>query len=297
MELRHLRYFVAVAEQLHFGRAAQQLGIKQPPLSQQIRALEDDLGVALLDRSSRRVRLTPAGATLLPAARQILTAAQSARQVTRNAGRGETGELVVGFVGSATLTLLPLALRRFRDRYPRVVLTLREMTTAEQVRALRDGILDVGLLRPPLPLGDTETIDVESVGSERLLVALPTDHPLAAERSIAAQRLAAEPFVLFPRELGAGLHDQILSYCNEVGFTPTIAQEAVQMQTIVALVAGGLGISMVPSSVARQRRPDVVYRQLRPATRIVHLGAAHRPDNLNPAARNFRTIIQELVTP
>lgn len=293
MELRHLRYFVALAEELHFGRAAGRLGIKQPPLSQQIRVLEERLGVPLFDRNNRRVLLTAAGEAFLPAARQVLAAAEVAERTARHAGRGETGRLALGFVGSATLTLLPGALRRFRARYPRVVLDLRELTTAQQVEALTNGTLDVGLLRPPLPPAAGDVLAHESVGAERLVVALPADHPLAAERSVAAERLAGEPFVLFPRHLGPGLHDQIVGYCARAGFSPAVAQRAVQMQTIVALVAGGLGVSVVPSSVGRYRRPDVVFRALRPATRVVHLAVAYRRDGRNPAARNFVAALSE----
>jgi DNA-binding transcriptional LysR family regulator len=165
VEFRHLRYFVAVADELHFGRAAKKLGIRQPPLSQQIRRLEKDLGVPLFDRNSRRVQLTAAGRTLLPAARQMLAQALAAREAAQHAGRGETGQLALGFVGSATMTLLPAALRRFRATYPTVTLSLREMTTVQQVQALRSGGLDVGLLRPPLPLTESDPIEVEPVGN------------------------------------------------------------------------------------------------------------------------------------
>ncbi|PXY29048.1 hypothetical protein BAY59_15545 [Prauserella coralliicola] len=292
MELRHLRYFAAVAEELHFGRAAERLGIRQPPLSQQIKALEDDLGVALFDRSSRRVRLTAAGQTLYPAARDILASVQAARRTTRRAGRGESGELSLGFVGSATNVLLPEALRAFRRDYPDVTLHLRELTTMQQAHALREGALDVGLLRPPLPADAAAGLTVDPVGAERLMAALPVDHPLAAERVVDAGRLAAEPFVLFPRELGPGLHDRILGYCAEAGFAPAIAQEAVQMQTIVALVASGLGVSVVPSSVARTRRQGAVFRPLRPSARVVHLAVARRRDEENPVARNFVTAVR-----
>lgn len=287
MELRHLRYFVAVAEELHFGRAAQRLGIRQPPLSQQIKALEADLGVSLFDRDSRKVRLTAAGEALFPAARDLLDAARLAERATRRAGRGEAGELTLGFVGSATNLLLPQALRGFRQRYPRITLRLRELTTTQQVHALKDGLLDVGLLRPPLLGAEADGLHVQPVTAERLVAVLPDDHALARQRLVAAADLAEEPFVLFPRALGPGLHDQILRYCAEAGFTPVVAQEAVQMQTVVALVAGGLGVSFVPSSVARTRRPGAVFRPLRPQTRVVHLAVAHRADTTNPVVGNF----------
>ncbi|WP_158890142.1 LysR family transcriptional regulator [Amycolatopsis anabasis] len=288
MELRHLRYFLAVSEELHFGRAARALGIQQPPLSQQIRALEDELGVKLFDRSSRRVRLTAAGEALRPAAQRALDAADAARRTAQRAGRGDTGELALGFVGTATLTLLPKLLRSFREHHPDVALTLHEMTTAEQLRALHAGNLDVGLVRPPLP--GAETVHCVPLGTERLLAALPVRHPLARERAVAVERLAGEPFVLFPRALGPGLYDQILNHCRSHGVEPAITQEAVQMHTLAALVAAGLGVSIVPSSVSQLHRADVAYRPLSPQARVAHLAAAHRHDNLNPAAHNFAAL-------
>jgi DNA-binding transcriptional LysR family regulator len=287
VELRHLRYFVAVAEELHFGRAAERLGIRQPPLSQQIKVLEADLGVPLFERDSRRVRLTAAGEALYPAACDLLGAARRAELTTRRAGRGEVGELTLGFVGSAANELLPRAVRDFRRRYPEVTLRLRELTTMQQVHALRDGLLDIGLLRPPLPETETAGLVVEPVGAERLVAVLPDDHRLARQRFVAAADLAEEPFVLFPRALGPGLHDFILGYCADAGFTPVVEQEAVQMQTIVALVAAGLGVSFVPSSVRHTSRPGAVFRSLRPETRVVHLALARRTDTTSQVVRNF----------
>jgi len=294
VELRHLRYFLAVADTLHFGRAAQALGIRQPPLSQQIRALEDDLGVSLFDRSSRRVRLTAAGEAFRADAERALDAAAAARRAAQRAGRGDSGGLVLGFVGSATLTLLPQLLRHFRGLYPDVQLTLRELPTAEQAHALRDGALDVGLLRPPLTGADAEAVHVEPIAAERLTVALPAGHPLARYRTVTGHQLAGEPFVLFPRHLGPGLYDQIVAYCRQAGFEPRIAQEAGQMQTIVALVAGGLGVSLVPSSVTGLRRADVAYRPVRPVERVAHLAVARRHDDLRPTTRNFVNLALDL---
>ncbi|MFG3708663.1 LysR family transcriptional regulator [Micromonospora sp. NPDC047670] len=294
MELRHLRYFLAVAEHLHFGRAAEALGIRQPPLSQQIRALEEELGVPLFERSSRHVALTAAGEAFRDDARLSLAHAEAARLAARRVGRGDTGEVALGYVGSATLTLLPQILRRFRDRYPDVALALRELTTTEQARALRAGNLDVGLLRPPLADADAEALRVEPVGAERLIAALPAGHPLAHRRTLNVRDLAGQPFVLSPRELGPGLHDQILDYCRRAGFTPRVTQEAVQMQSIVALVGGGLGVSLVPASVSRLRRADVVYRPLQPATRVVHLAAARRHSDGRPTTINLMALTRDL---
>ncbi|MFC6022220.1 LysR family transcriptional regulator [Plantactinospora solaniradicis] len=294
MELRHLRYFLAVAGHLHFGRAAAELGIQQPPLSQQIRALESEIGVDLFDRGSRRVRLTPAGIAFRPDAERALAHAAAAVRAAQRAGRGETGTLAVGFVGSATFTLLPRLLRAVRDRHPDVTLNLRELTTTQQVDGLRDGTLDVGLLRPPLPAADTGFLHVEAVGNERLVVALPADHPRAGDRVVDARQLADEPFVLSPRHLGPGLRDQIVDYCRRAGFTPTVAQEAIQMQTIIGLVAGGLGVSLVPASVSQLRRNDVAFRPARPATHVIELAVAYRRIESNPATANLVALARDL---
>lgn len=294
MELRHLRYFLAVADHLHFGRAAHALGIRQPPLSQQIRALEEELGVRLFDRSSRQVEITAAGEAFRTEARLAVAHAEAAQQAARQIGRGQSGTLAVGYVGSATLRLLPGLLRLFREKYPEVELVLRELATAEQIEALRGGSLDVGLLRPPLTGADTEAVHVELIGAEPLVAALPLDHQLAPRPTVAVGDLSEEPFVLWPRRLGPGLHDQVVGQCRQAGFTPRIAQEAVQMQSIVALVAGGLGVSLVPESVSRLRSDDVVYRPLRPRARVVHLGVARRHDSRSPAVLNLIALAHDL---
>jgi DNA-binding transcriptional LysR family regulator len=284
---------LAVAEERHFGRAAERLGIKQPPLSQQIQALERDLGVRLFDRSSRRVTLTAAGVALRERAAEVLAAAESARETAQLAGRGDSGRLVLGFVGSAALSVLPPAVRRFRRRHPLVELALREMTTGQQVAGLHQGVLDVGLVRPPLAVADDAAIETVSLGTERLVAVLPADHPLARQRALTVEQLADQPFVLFPRELGPGLHDQIVGCCRLAGFTPDVVQRAVQMHTIVAMVAAGIGVALVPEVVARFRHPDVVYRELRPHTQVVSLALAHRRDHRSPVVENFVAIARE----
>lgn len=277
-----MRYFLAVAEHLHFGRAAESLGIRQPPLSQQIQSLEAELGVALFDRSARRVRLTAAGEAFRADAQGAVDHAAAAAREAQRAGRGETGHLAIGFVGSAALTMLPPLLRAFRDRYPAVTLDLRELTTTEQAAQLRTGRLDAGLLRPPLPEPDAEGLHIEPVGRERLIAALPAGHHLGRTRGLALARLAHEPFVLFPRRLGPGLRDEIDDYCRTAGFTPTVVQEAVQMQTIVGLVAAGLGVSIVPSSLTGTHRNDVTFHPLHPVAKVVDLAVAHRRERPSP---------------
>lgn len=271
VELRHLYYFVAVAEELHFGRAARRLGMAQPPLSQQIRKLEEEMGAQLFQRNKRHVQLTEVGEVLLREARQTLIQAEQAIEATQKASRGEIGRLAIGFVGSATGEILPRLIRRFRERFPEVELLLREMTTAQQVRALRDGRIHVGLLRPPV---NDKTLRVEVLHKEPLIAALPTDHPLATHEPFSLRDLEHESFIMFPRQLGAGLYDQVISLCQSAGFSPQVAQEAVQMQTILGLVAAGLGVSLVPASASYLRSAGVVYQDLSPTTKYINMAMA-----------------------
>lgn len=259
MDLGRLRSFVVVAEELHVRRAAERLHMTQPPLSRQLQRLEHELGVELFRRSRRGIGLTAAGTALLPEARALLAAADHAAAVARDAAEGRHGTLRVGFVGSASFSLLPRVLRRYREQAPEVRLALHERTTAAQLRELREGGLDVGLAMQPRAAPD---LIVEPLGREPLVAVVAAGHPLAGERRIPLAALAGEPFVLYPRGEGPGMHDLTLGLCADAGFTPEITQEAVQMATIVSLVAGELGVSIVPASVAALRRDDVAYLDL-----------------------------------
>ncbi|MEV4754173.1 LysR family transcriptional regulator [Micromonospora sp. NPDC049559] len=292
MELRHLRYFVAVAEELHFGRAARRLHIAQPALSQQIQRLERELGARLLVRNRRQVQLSPAGAAFLPEARAALAQADRAASVARRTAAGELGRLALGFVGSVTDELLPRLLPEFRIRYPELRLELREMTSAEQVAALERGELDLGLLRPP-----ARGLRTRLVHREPLVVALPAGHRLAGADGPGADELdgaelRGEPFVLFPRHKGPGLYDMIIDYCQRSGVTPTVVQEAVQMQTITALVAAGTGVALVPSSQRAVPRAGLVFRPLRSAP-AVDLVAAWSDPHRTPAGDRALELLTE----
>ncbi|WP_326794697.1 LysR substrate-binding domain-containing protein [Streptomyces sp. NBC_01808] len=282
MELRQLRYFVAVAEELHFGRAAGRLGIAQPALSQQIRKLETDLGVELLTRNRRRVALSPAGAAFLPEARETVARAARAARVARRTAAGELGRLALGFVGSATDELLPRAMPVLRARYPDLEVTLRESTSAEQVAALARGELDLGLLRPPSPL--PAGLRTRLLTRERLVAALPVGHRLTRLPRLTAADLRGEPLVRFPRAEGAWMYDLITDYCRgDGGPPPEVAQEAVMMQTITALVAAGTGIALVPASQRTLARPGVAFRRL-VAAPLLDLVAAW-PESCSSPAR------------
>jgi len=263
MELRHLRYFITVAEELHFGRAAQRLHIAQPPLSQQIRQLEEELGVVLFHRTKRSVQLTDAGQVFLEEAKQVLIQAAQAVQAAQRASRGEIGQLVVSFVSSAAYNVLPKILQAFRARFPEVNLALHELTTDKQLQGLRDGWIDVGFLRPPI---EDDTLSLATIFKESLVVALPEIHPLSRQPQVPLKALINEFFILFPRPLGPKLYDQIVGLCQQAGFSPNVVQEAIQMQTIVSLVAAEIGIALVPASVQNLQRRGVIYKAIQEAT-------------------------------
>jgi DNA-binding transcriptional LysR family regulator len=285
MELRHLRYFVMLAEELHFGRAAEKLHISQPPLSMQIRALEDELGVRLFNRTQRHVALTQAGNALLQEARQVLARVDQAVLVTRRAGRGEIGQLAVGFISVADYNVLPSVLRDFRRRYPLVNLTLHEATTDVQVRDLLAGRLDVGFVLPPVGEPALESV---SILREPLIAALPDKHPLADKPGkLDLGKLRDAPFILFPRPYAPGLYDDIVSCCKAAGFSPRVEQEAIQMQTIVSLVSAELGVALIPASLMNLRRTGVAYKALRQTSPMTEIHLAWRRGDELPALRVF----------
>ncbi|MDV9031571.1 LysR family transcriptional regulator [Pseudomonas sp. RAC1] len=262
MELRHLRYFIAVAEELHFGRAAQQLGISQPPLSQQIQALEQEVGARLFERTNRRVALSEAGRLFLDEARQVLAQVDKAADVARRAQLGELGEMKIGFTSSAPFTSrIPQAIHAFRQRFPAVHLHLTEMSSREVVDAVFDESIEVGLMRPlPVPEG----LAVTELFREPLVAVLNASHPLAAcgDGGVQMADLAQEPFVFFPRSYGSGLYAQLMELARQAGFSPHFAQEAGEALTIIGLVSAGLGVSVLPASFQRIRIDGVVYRTL-----------------------------------
>jgi DNA-binding transcriptional LysR family regulator len=259
MELRHLRSFVAVAEELHFGRAADRLHLAQSPLSQQIQRLERELGVRLFERNRRKVELTEAGRAMLDEARAALMHAHRAVTAAQGAAQGHSGTLDLGFLGTAALQLLPRIMPGFRTEAPDAELHLTEGSSRQLLEALHQRRLDVVFTRPPSPAAP---LRIEPVWSEPVLGALPASHPRATTPVLRLRDLAAEPFVLFPRADAPDFHDQLLAACRSAGFSPRIAQEAIAMPTVISLVAAGLGISLVPGSLRQLARSDVVYREL-----------------------------------
>jgi len=294
IELRHLRYFVTVAEELHFGRAAERLHMAQPPLSQQIRQLESELGFELFHRTRRRVELTQAGQVFLTECQKVLQQLDLAIQTGRQASRGEVGQLSIGFVSSAAYNVLPEILQQFRLQAPGVTLELQELTSDQQLARLREGRLDVGFVRPPIPTEDMESM---TVFQEDLGVALPAHHPLAHEAAVPLRSLAHQPFILFPRPLAPGLYDQIISLCQRANFSPQVVQEAIQMQTIISLVAAEIGVAIVPVSLENLKRTGVVYRPLQEDTPQAAIALVWQQHPTSPTIQRFLEVVKTLIQP
>lgn len=284
LELRHLRYFVTVAEELHFGRAAERLHLSQPPLSQQIRRLESILGYSLFERTSRSVALTPAGVVYLERARRTLANVDRDLAETRSVARGEVGSLHVGFVGSGMLAHLPAIFQRYREAHPRVTLHLHESFTARVVEGLENGTLDAGILRD----GDPATgITVRPLLTEPFVAVLPATHPLSRQKSLSPASLRGEPFVYYPRSAGARAFEKPLAIFEAHGFRPQIVQEASHWLTILRLVGAGLGVSVAPACVRRIATDDVVCLTLRGATAVSTIQLALRTGDARPTVAQF----------
>ena len=294
LELRQLRYFAAVAEELHFGRAAQRLHMTQPPLSQAIQALEELLGAPLFERNRRGVALTAAGAALLPEARRMLAQAQELPQLVQRAAAGEVGRLALAFVSSADYSVLPPFLRAYRAAYPQVQIALQEATSDLQLEDLLQGRIDAGLLIPPLPERAREELDYLPVLKEPLVLAAPAGlAALHGKRKVALGALPALPLIIFPRAISPALYDAVLGVFHAAGITPVIGQEAIQMQTIVSLVSAGMGLALVPQSVSNLKRPGVEYRALLDSTPLVETGLAWRRDNPSPVLQGFLELLRK----
>ncbi|NJL64684.1 MAG: LysR family transcriptional regulator [Methylacidiphilales bacterium] len=297
MELRHLRYFVTLAEELHFGHAAAKLHIAQPPLSQQIRQLETELGFQLFQRTKRTVKLTEAGQIFLVEVKKIFKQLEQAIQIGQQTSRGEVGQLVLGFVSSAAYSILPEILRRFRAEFPDVKLELHELTTDEQWQYLRDGKIDVGFLRPGFShhLIEKEIFETETIFCEALVIALPEGHRLASKAEIPVKLLINEQFILFPRSFSPGHYDTIISLCQQAGFSPKVIQEAIQMQTIVSLVAAQMGIAIVPSSLQNLQRTGVIYKPIKrlkePAVEV-KMNVIWRSNYASPIVDKFLNVVR-----
>ena len=293
---RLLNQFIAVAEELHFGRAAARLHMAQPPLSQAIQNLEEMVGVALFARSRHFVALTPAGKVFLDEARALLAQGQQAIDAARRANEGVSGRVAVGFVGSVSYELLPRMLRQFRIRFPTIHIDLRELTSVEQIENLRTGKIDIGILR--LPINDAADLNVRTIEVERFIAVIPRDHRLAAAQTIRLEDLADDAFMTFPPDRVPSLHAKFLLACEAAGFSPRIALEAWQMASMVSLVAAGIGVVLLPAQVRTSPHPGVVYKDLANDSDHFQLriAVAWRSNDVSPNVQSLLAVLDSHIT-
>ncbi len=288
MDFRQLQYFVAVAEGLHFGRAAERLQITQPALSKQIASLEKTLGVQLLFRTKRTVELTHAGQTFLHQAHQLLHQRETAIQLTRRTGYGDLGHLSIGFTKTATQTVLPNLLSDFLQHYPKVEIDMIELATEAQVTALNQDEIDIGFLHPPI---DQRGLQVCSILKERFVAVLPLHHSLERYDVLPLEALAHEPLIIHPRQEGPILYDSFLRVCQIAGFQPQIVKESISLQIRLCLVAAGMGITFVSDRLQFLVGKNVVCRPLKNCPIYLQFGAAWRQSSSNPALYNLLKIL------
>lgn len=288
MELRHLRYVLAVAEHLHFGRAAEQLNISQPPLSQQIRQLEEELGVQLFNRTKRQVQLTKAGEMLVDEARHIIAQVDRASRVATRVSEGDMGQLTIAIAGPADAPFFIDMFQAFAKRHPRVRISLRMMGPAEQARALHEGRIHVGFLTPP---PDHSGLTIETVIHLPIVVALHRKHPLASRASVPLRALASESHVMFSRDLDPHFFDAIVSACRDAGFNLNVVHQVGDLYTACALVAAGYGVCFVPAGIQEGRSRAIVLKPLQPRLSHIdcHLAMAYRQE---PACELVQLFVQ-----
>lgn len=290
IEIRHLRYFVTLAEERHFSRAAERLFIAQPGLSQQIQSLEAQLGVELIDRTKRRVELTAAGHALHEEGRRALAEFDRVLEYTRRVGRGKVGKLRIGVIASAIYNVLPGALREFRQRYPEVDLIVREMTTPVQVNAMTTGEIDVGLMRLPYATGELQT---RPILEERLAVVLSERNPLAQLEEMPLTALAHEPHIIFPAAPRPSWADFVLRVCRQAGFEPRVVQEAMEVATVMSFVAAEMGVALIPESLQGLVRPGIAFRPISPPAPRLPLAIMYRAGPRSPTTEAFLSVVNE----
>ena len=291
MELRHLKYFLALAEELHFGRAAEKLFIAQPPLSRQIKNLEEELGVELFQRTKKQVRLTGYGRFLKEEAVKLFQHVDSIKNHIRLLGEGHAGQIKIGYVGSAMHSVLPEVLSEINDKFPDIHTSMFELRNLDQIAALKDGSLDIGFIRTPITVED---LIIQPIFSETLSVILPLLHPLAASENIRLEDLAGEPFISFCRNCAPGLFDCIVGLCNKEGFSPRIVHESSQINSVVRLVESGLGYSIVPTSVKHGYNVRVRFYELDGYPERAELALAYSPGHRTPTSERVTELVMGL---
>lgn len=292
MELRHLRYFVTVAEEMHFGRAAKRLNMAQPPLSKQIQQLERELDVLLFHRIKRRIELTDAGKVLVEKANQILSQVDKACQLTRQVYRGEAGQLIIGFTGSTMYNLQPI-LQSYRAKFPSVDVVLRRLGTSDQVQALHEGLIHVGLLITPI---ESKLLNVLPIMKQRFVAALPKSHPLATKTTpLQVQELENESFIMTPRRAGPVYYDTMVSICQQAGFVPQITLEAHELETIVSFISAGMGVSLIPRLFQTLQVEGVLYKELQDVDTTLETSIAWRTDETTHTVDIFVNLIKNSI--
>jgi DNA-binding transcriptional LysR family regulator len=291
MELRHLRYFVAVAEELHFTRAADRLNMAQPPLSQQIRQLENELGVELFHRTKRQVELTAAGKNFLKNVYKILIDLEKTCDSAQRAQKGEIGKIIVGFTGTATYDILPNLLQTYRAQFPLVDLAVLQLSTTDQIQSLLNSEINIGILCAPI---ENSELNFEVIHQEPFIIAMPKNHPLASKSDpIEVQAFSKELFIMIPRKAGQIYYDTIINICHNAGFSPNITQEVHELHTSISLVAAGMGVAIVPDSIQNLRIKGIIYRQLKNSVSTLKTALAWRNDETSPLVHTFITIAKE----
>jgi len=286
-----MEYFIALAEELHFGRAAKRLNISQPPLSQQIKQLEKNMEVTLFNRTKHKVELTNSGKVFLEDAYKIMDSIDQAVKKTIKAEKGESGELTLGFTSNSIYDVLPEILSEFYKYYPSINIVVKQMSTSEQVQALNDEKLQAGLLCPPI---DKKNLFMQEIYEQSFIAVLPTNHPLNnSEKSIRVKDLNKYPFIMTPRDIGPGYYDNVINICFDVGFSPNIVQEATDLHTCISLVSAGLGVSLVPTSLKQYQKEGVVYKNIE-NNKTITTAAAWKKNNASNILNNFLEIISNL---
>lgn len=289
MEFRQLRYFVTVARELHFGRAAERLDITQPALSKQIRVLETNIGIKLFFRTKRSVKLTPAGEVFLTKVQQLLRQAQQAIAAAQRTAKGSTGKLTIGFTATATYAVLPELIRRFRSSYPQVEVEMLELSTEAQVTALNQGEIDLGFLHPPI---DERGLEVYPLLSEEFVVVLPKQHHLNLAKSLSLKDLAQESFLLHPRSEGPFLYDEFFKLCRKNGFQPQIVKEVNSHQTRIFFVAAGMGITFIPAGLQTSISSDIICKPIKNLPFKLEFAAAWRSIVVMPVLQQLLILLK-----
>lgn len=292
IELRQIRYFVVVAEELNFTRAAERLQMAQPPLSRQIQNLEKALQVELFQRTNRRVTLTPAGQVFLSECQQILHYVEQSIRLTRRTAQGEIGRLTIGFEGAFYNEKVLSIIQKFRQHFPNIDLTLQEMPSGQQITALNQQLIDVGFIDPII---NHEDVSLIKLLAEPLFVVLATSHPLASQESLNLQQLAQESWITGQNDNGCGLLMRILKSCQQAGFTPNIQQETNDIQMTLGFVASGLGVTLLPISALDSKPSGVTYRAIRSPTSQIELAVAWKRQNMSPSLTSFLDIVQSMI--